>query len=272
MSETSPIGLVKLVLLVAGIGYLLLMLFALLFANRLIFPAPPPGYRDSPELLKLAYNENGDTVTMQFRHVPGSRYLVFYHHGNGEDLQSIQPRLNALQRMGFSVLAWDYPGYGTSDGRPTTEGILEIAETIWAQIPESFRFPHERVILYGRSVGSGPATWLASRHEAAGLVLEGAFTSIFRVGLPVNFLPWDLFDNLSLIDRIRSPVLFLHGTNDRTIPFRHGKQLLEKAAEPKSFTWIDGGGHNDLVEGYPEIYASSILRFTAFLEETSRAP
>jgi pimeloyl-ACP methyl ester carboxylesterase len=268
MSETSPIGLIKLVVLVTGLGYVFLMLFALLFANRLIFPAPPPGYRDSPELLKLAFNENGDTVTMQFRHVPGSHFLILYHHGNGEDLQAVQSRLQALQRMGFSVLAWDYPGYGTSDGTPTTKGILEIAEAIWEQIPENFGVPHDRVILYGRSVGSGPATWLASRHEAAGLILEGAFTSIFRVGLGVNFLPWDLFDNLSQIDQINSPVLFLHGTDDRTIPFRHGKRLLDKAAEPKFFAWFDGGGHNDLVDGFPDIYNSSILRFKAFLQQS----
>lgn len=268
MSETSPIGLVKLAVTVAAIGYLLLMLFALLFANRLIFPAPPPGYRDSPDLLKLAYNENGDSVTMQFRPVPQSRFLVFYHHGNGEDLQSIQARLNSLQRMGVSVLAWDYPGYGTSDGKPTTKGILRIAEAIWEQIPDTFGFPHDRVILYGRSVGSGPATWLAARRQPAGLVLEGAFTSIFRVGLGRNFLPWDHFDNLSRIDRLRCPVLFLHGTEDRTIPFSHGQRLLEQSAGPKFFTWIDGGGHNDLVENYPDIYASSILRFKAFLEQS----
>lgn len=267
MSESSPIGLLKLALLVVGIGYLLLMLFALLFADRFIFPAPPTGYRDSEALLKLTVNETGDTVTMQFRPVPGSRFLVLYNHGNGEDLQGIQPRLEALQTMGFSVLAWDYPGYGTSTGRPTTRNILKTAETIWQQIPDSFGFPHERVILYGRSVGSGPATWLASRHKPAGLILEGAFTSIFRVGLGINILPWDLFDNLSRIEAVDSPILFLHGTEDRTIPFSHGRHLLEKAAEPKFFAWFNGGGHNNLVEEYADIYSSSILRFKAFLQE-----
>jgi alpha-beta hydrolase superfamily lysophospholipase len=267
MSESSPIGLVKLILLVVGIGYLLLMLFALLFADRFIFPAPPPGYRDSQALLKLTVTETGDTVTMQFRQVPGSRFLVLYHHGNGEDLQAIQPRVNALQAMGFSVLAWDYPGYGTSTGRPTTRNVLATADAIWQQIPDSFGFPHDRVILYGRSVGSGPATWLATRYESAGLILEGAFTSVFRTGLGINILPWDLFNNLSYIDEVGSPVLLLHGTDDRTIPFRHGQQLLEKAREPKFFAWFDGGGHNELVESYAEIYRSSILRFKAFLEE-----
>jgi pimeloyl-ACP methyl ester carboxylesterase len=261
MSATFSIGLLKPVAIAVALAYLGLALFALLFANRLVFPAPAPGYVDGPGLLKFTYNQRGDQVTLQYLNNPTSPWLVYYHHGNGEDLAGVRDRLEALHRAGFSVLAWDYPGYGTSDGRASERLVLQIAEQIWHGIPDSFGYAPDQIILYGRSVGGGPATYLASRQDAAGLILEGTFTSIFRVGIRVNILPWDLFDNLKHITAIRCPVLLLHGTHDETVPFRHSQQLLERAPAPKSFTWFDGGRHNNLLDAYPEIYSSSIRRF-----------
>lgn len=263
-------SLLKLVLVVLLAAYLGLAAFAYLFANRLVFPAPPPGYRDAEDTLKHTCPITGDRITLLHLPQPDAAYLVFYHHGNGEDLMGIRERLQVLHEAGFAVLAWDYPGYGTSEGRATEKRVLELAGQLWETIPEQFGYAHDRVILYGRSVGGGPATWLASRGNPAGLILEGTFTSIFRVGLPFNPLPWDLFDNLSRIRQIRCPVLFLHGTADRTVPFSHGKALHEAAPSPKFFSWFDGGGHNDLVEAYRENYDSSILRFRRFLDQARR--
>lgn len=265
MSSPPPFGLLKLLLATAGIGYLGLAGFALLFANRLVFPAPPTGYGADPGITYWTGRETGQRVSVLFLENPASRFLVFYQHGNGEDLASVRPRLEYLRQLGYAVLAWDYPGYGTSEGRPSEPAIKAIVKEIWDEIPTRVGVPHDRVILYGRSVGGGPATWLAASEKAAGLILEGTFTSVFRVVLPVNILPWDIFDNLALIDRIQCPVLFLHGTDDRVVPFRHSQRLHQRASPPKSFTWFDGGGHNDLVEAYADIYASSLLRFSQTL-------
>ncbi|MGC9452267.1 MAG: alpha/beta hydrolase [Oceanipulchritudo sp.] len=267
MPGPSTFSLLKLVAVLLVLGYLGLALFAALFANRLLFPAPPSGYSDSPEILKFRYGESGTAVSMLFLANPGSPYLVFYHHGNGEDLQSVLPRLQGLREAGFAVLAWDYPGYGTSEGRPSESLVLEIAGRIRDAIPEITGYPKDRTLLYGRSLGGGPAIWLASREEAAGLILEGVFTSVFRVGLGINILPWDLFDNIKRIRSIRCPVLVMHGTRDGTVPFRHGVRLLEAAPEPKFFTWFDGGKHNDLIEAYPDAYYSSIRKFVEFMED-----
>ena len=268
MLSAPNIGIIKLILILPGIGYVLLVLFALLFANRLIFPAPPPGYSDSPDIIKFPYDAQGNAVSMVYLGQPVGRYLVFYQHGNGEDLQSVLPRLESLRSAGLSVLAWDYPGYGTSDGRPSEDLILEIAEGIWREIPKRYGYPHERVVLYGRSIGGGPAIWLASRHRAAGVILEGTFTSIFRVGLPVNILPWDVFDNLKRIASVQCPSLFIHGTADRTVPFSHSIELHANANAPKFFAWIEDGDHNDIIETYPDVYYSSLRRFLRFLSQS----
>jgi len=248
-------------LLLPVAGYLGLCLYAALFANGRVFPSPPSGYRDSPDILKFQYNDAGDAVSMVYLFNPNSRYLVYYHHGNGEDLQSVLPRLKFLEQAGFSVLAWDYPGYGTSDGQSTEKLVQEIAQKIWESLPSEFGYGPEQVILYGRSLGGGPAIRLAVEHKAAGLVLEGCFTSIFRVGLGASILPWDIFNNQAEIGSIRCPVLVIHGTDDPVVPFSHGKRLFEKAPQPKTFTWIEDGGHSDIIEKYPEVYYTSLNRF-----------
>jgi pimeloyl-ACP methyl ester carboxylesterase len=269
MSGTPSMSFIKLLILIPGLSYLGLACFALVFANRLVFPAPPPGYTDSPDLLKFTYNEAGDQVSMVYLDNPRARLLVFYQHGNGEDLNSILPRIQALRQMGFAVLAWDYPGYGTSDGKPTEKNVNAIAGQILDMIPGQFGYPVEQILLYGRSVGGGPAIDLATRHAVAGLVLEGTFTSIFRVGIKYNILPWDIFDNLARIGDIKCPVLLLHGSDDQVVPFSHSQALLEQAPSPKFFSWFSGGSHNDLLDAYPEIYTSSIVRFVRFLETRS---
>ena len=170
MSSMPSIGFIKLLLLLPFLAYAGLMAFAFLFANKLVFPVPPPGYSDSPDIIKFRYNEKGESVSMVFLDNPGSRYLIFFHHGNGEDLHHSLSRMKALQKAGFAVLGWDYPGYGTSDGRPTEAIVLEVAEKILTAIPSSFQYPADRLIHYGRSLGGGPATALASRYPAAGLI------------------------------------------------------------------------------------------------------
>lgn len=264
MSQTS-FGIIKLLIIIPGIAYIGLVVFAAVFANRLVFPAPAASYKDSADIIKFAYDDNGRSVSMIFLENPGSRFLIFYHHGNGEDLQHVLGKAKFLRDAGFSVLAWDYPGYGTSDGSPSEKLVLEVAEKVWKRIPEDFGFPHDRVIQYGYSLGGGPAIWLAKQDACAGVIVEGTFTSIFRVGLPVQLLPWDLFNNQKWVKSIQCPILVMHGTRDETVPFSHARKLYDLAPDPKSFTWINDGRHSDLLDTYQETYLDSLKRFSESL-------
>lgn len=266
MPAMENFGFYKILLIFLVAGYLGLVLFAAIFANRLVFPAPPAGYRDSEDIIKFTRDDKGTHLSMVFLPHPDSSHLVFYHHGNGEDLSHIISRLEAVRHAGFSVLAWDYPGYGTSEGKPTESGIYRAAEQILKSIPDTYGFDMAKVVHYGRSLGGGPGIWLAVRYPCAGVILEGSFTSIFRVALPVNILPWDMFDNLKGIRDIKCPLLVIHGTEDKTVPFSHAKQLYQAALEPKFFTWLDQAGHNDLLGEHRDVYLASLVTFNEYLE------
>lgn len=259
-------GMVKAVLAGVVIFYGGLMIFAVTMANRMIFPAPESSYEDGAGEEKVVYNEAGEEVTVRVLTNPGARWVLLYHHGNGEDLGRIDARLEALRGLGFVVVAYDYPGYGTSDGKPTEGSVRAAAEAVWRWIPERTGYGVESVVQYGRSVGGGPAIWLASEFGAAGLIVEGTFTSTFRVMTRWKLLPFDIFDNLSRIGGLACPLLILHGTDDDTVAFWHGERLLAAAPEPKFFGWFAGGGHNNLVEDYWPTYRASVEHFREYLE------
>ena len=119
------------------------------------------------------------------------------------------------------------------------------------------------IILYGESLGSGVAVQLAASQPVGGVILDAPYTSIADVGariypyLPVQALILDRYDNLSRIDRINSPLLIVHGDQDTLIPIAMGRELHKRAAEPKQFSPIAGGGHADhhLFGSYDVIHA-----------------
>jgi pimeloyl-ACP methyl ester carboxylesterase len=255
----------KLTLVVSAVSWIGLAAFALLFANKMIFPAPPSSYKDSDAILKIPYGSGGYVISAVYLPNPDADKVIFYHSGNGEDLGNIMGRLQDLQKRGFSVFAYDYPGYGTSTGSPNQKTVYQSAEAGVRHLREELGYQKSQIILYGRSLGGGPTAYLAKKDPYAGLILEGVFTSTFRVMTRVRVLPWDIFDVLGKIPHIQCPVLVIHGTRDFTVPFHHGQTLWRHAPETKSFLWIDGGGHNNLIENHPEAYWLAFSEFTGSL-------
>lgn len=233
--------------LVLVAAYLALALLVFLTADRLIFPAPPAGYTGA-ELEGFRTVRTADGVSLAMVHLPhpDARYTILLSHGNGEDLASISPMLRELHRMGFAVVAYDYRGYGASEGRPDVQGVLTDARAVFDHVTDELGVPPERIILYGRSVGSGPAVHVAAQERVAGLVLESGFTTAFRVVTRVPVFPFDRFHNLRLLPAVQAPVLLIHGRRDRVVPFSHGERLYRAASQPKYRLWLDDAGHNDV--------------------------
>ena len=172
-----------------------------------------------------------------------TRYTILFSHGNAEDLGDLSGHLEQFRQHGFSAIAYDYSGYGTSSGKPTERAARLNVEAVYDYLVTKRGIAPDRIIIWGRSIGSGPSVHLAANRPAAGLVIECGFVSAFRVLTRVRLLPFDRFDNLRALERVTCPVLIIHGTDDEIIPFWHGQRLFDTAREPKSRLWVERAGH-----------------------------
>jgi fermentation-respiration switch protein FrsA (DUF1100 family) len=235
------------VVLTALLTYTAFASLAYFVSDRMIFQPPRPSYRPDQLPIVMLPGADGGSIATLYLPNPRAALTLLYAHGNAEDLGQLAPSLEELRRAGFSVLAFDYRGYGASTGGPTTaSGATRDMEAVYQHAVRTLGIPTSRLVLYGRSVGSGPATDLAARFPVGGLVLESAFVSAFRVVTRVALLPFDRFPNLRHLRRVHAPVLVIHGTDDEVIPISHGRRLFETARRPKQALWIEGAHHNDV--------------------------
>ena len=178
--------------------------------------------------------------------------VLLYLHGARWDVTGSAARVRRMQDLGFAVLAIDYRGFGKStDTLPSEHGAYEDAAQAWAWLAR--QHPQRQRFLFGHSLGSAVAVHLASEvSDARGLIVEGAFTSIpdvyktLRFGwLPLSGLITQRFDAAARIERVRVPVLVVHGTEDRLIRPELGRALFERAPAPKRFELVEGGSHHN---------------------------
>ncbi len=247
---------------VLAAAYVLLFLFALFRSDAMIFPAPPSKY--GPEIVTTTLTSaSGYRIPVLLHDNPEAEFTILFSHGNGEDLGDSVEGLAGFQAYGFQVVAYDYPGYGLSTGRATEANTYEAADAVYKWLTKEKGIPPERIIVYGRSLGSGPSIHLAGQHPAiAGIILEGAFASTFRVMLPINILPFDKFENEKKLRSIDIPLLVIHGERDQVVPFWHAKANLNASpSSHKSYLWIPGGGHVDAAHLASDAYWKSIHEF-----------
>lgn len=249
--------------------YLALVLLGAFFADGLIFFPHRSSYKDGPEILKLT-TAGGKKISALYLANPAARFTLLISHGNAEDIGDDRPWLEELNEAGFSVLAYDYEGYGTSEGTPSEKAAYEDESSAYDYLTRTLHVPPENVIIYGRSVGSGPAVHLAARAPVAGLVLQSPFLSAFRVLTRVPLLPFDKFPNYKDVRRVHCPLLIMHGEADSVIPFWHGKKLYELANGPKTFLPIPGADHNDLEFVAGKTYMTALHQFAASLSESGK--
>lgn len=253
------------VVLAAALVYICLTLWGCLMVNRMIFLPPRASYADSPEILKLEAAP-GIRISALYLENPEAVCTILYSHGNAEDIGHLRPLLEEFRRRGFAVMAYDYEGYGTSAGRPSETAAYRDVTAAYRYLTREAGVPAKRIIVFGRSVGGGPAVELAVREPVGGLVLQNAFVSAYRVLTRIPLFPFDKFRNLAKIDRVRAPVLVIHGEADEIVPFWHGQRLFAAAPEPKRHGWIAAAGHNDLEYVAGESYWETLAAFSRLVQ------
>lgn len=219
---------------------------------------PPAGRYEAPRMDGVRFEDvfltTNDGTRIHAWHLPAedARGTVLFLHGNAGNLSDRYHWLRAMNGLGMDVLAIDYRGYGKSAGTPDEAGLYEDAETAYLHLLENRRVRPETLVVYGTSLGGGPACDLASRFPCAGLVLQSTFSSLpdvaeTMVPLPTGPFMANRFDNLEKIAAVEAPKLFIHSRTDEVIPYDLGKRLYDEARVPKRLVTLDKVGHNDVL-------------------------
>lgn len=171
---------------------------------------------------------------------------VILFPGRGVNISYELDAIYYLWQLDASVLAVDYPGFGTSQGQPSEQACYATASAAWQELTEHRSVMPENVILYGRSLGAAVAAWLAARVNCRGLVFHGGFPSLPRAAqshLPawsVNLFCRTTLDAERWIAQCTCPLLVLHAKDDRLVPLTLAKSVFDRAKGPKRFVEIPG--------------------------------
>jgi len=195
------------------------------------------------------------------------RANVVYFHGNGANLSNWSPILVGIVKRGYSVLAFDYRGYGQSTGHPTERGLYRDVDAV---------VRHEKAkneeaiptIYWGRSLGATMAAYAATIQPPDGMILESGFVNARAAvrSSPIlavlSVFSSYRFPTAQWVNRANRPVLVMHGNRDSVIPFTLGQELFDALTVPKQFAIIEGGDHNDDVPRDAHAYWSAVDRFS----------
>ncbi len=241
----------------------------LTFAGAQFSYAEPPQISHSDVVWMTARDDDGDWISGLFASGdPDNDVCVIHFYGNNETLRASEYVIESLRGRGYSVLMFDYRGYGSSRGKPKESSFYADAELVYEWLRE--RHPKLRVVLSGWSVGSAVATYLAeSVADVHGLMLFSAPTNMVEVVSHI-FPPDQIiieeampfrFDSLDRIRRVKCPILLVHGENDTVVPYGMSREL-EAAAKTRLVRYdVPGAGHRDLfAKGGAELW-SQVYRF-----------
>jgi len=241
--------------------------------NKLVFQPPPSSYNKDPNLIWL-HTDLGEVIPAFYIQVPDAHFTLLFSHGNAEDLGLIIRYFRDVsQELQVNVFAYEYTGYGMSTGSiPAEGGIYADIEAAFKYLRDIMGIPWSQIVLYGRSIGTGPSCHLATRTAVRGMILQSPMVSIYRIPFQFRFtLPGDLFTNVDKVSSMCTPVHIIHGTRDEIVPCWHGHSMHEAcvkrgiAYDPH---WVEGADHNSLEQHAGDAFFDHLRRFLQYLQET----
>ena len=206
--------------------------------------------------------ENGEDVEKA-----ASRGLVLYFGGNAEEVSG--QMFDAARLAPWSAAAVNYRGYGLSEGRPGETALVADALAVYDRLRARGDVDPERIVVFGRSLGSGVAVQLAASRPVRAVILVSPFDSLRSLArrqypfLPVSLLLRHPFDSLARAPRIEAPLLVLAGGRDTLVPAALSRRLHDAWGGPKRWTLIPEADHNDIQAQSP--YWPAIRGFLAAL-------
>ncbi len=249
--------------------YILVGLYLFLFQSKFVYYPEYPERKvtETPDNIGLRYGDvileivNGEKITGWFVTGENSRGVVLFCHGNAGNIGHRLESIRIFHELNLDVFIFDYRGYGASDGKPSESNTYEDGEIAWKYLVDERHIDPKKIIVFGRSLGGGVASYIASRFSPGLLILESTFTSLPDVAAPrFPYFPVRLVMNiqyptLKYLSEVNCPVLIIHSRDDEEIPFSHGQKLYEKAGDLKEFLEIKGThdeGYKDSSPFYEE--------------------
>lgn len=244
------------IVLGAIVLYILIGSFLYAFQESMIFhPWDLPQdhtyeFQHDFEELFLRTEEDAVINALHFK-AENSKGVILYFHGNAGHLQRWGAITSHLIDKGYDLFIIDYRTFGKSKGELSEEALYHDAQFCYDYLVE--KYATEDIIIYGRSLGSGVASKLASENKASHLILESPFYSLADVAktrfpiFPVERLLKYELPNYKNLQKVDYPITIFHGTSDFVVPYSSGEKLKESlnGKEVKLIT-IEGGGHSDL--------------------------
>jgi len=242
----------------------LIMIFPKFIEKRLIFFPDKSNDSTTPDAYGIEYDDvtfrtedglnlNGWFVSGKKSSPDDNLHTLLWFHGNAGNINRRLDNIKMLHdRVPVNVFIIDYRQFGKSEGKVSEQGTYLDAKAALSYLHSRKDINNEKIIFFGRSLGSAVAVDLAVKEKCCALVLETPFTSIKEMGqtlypflsISLHFLRTK-YDSLSKIKQIKVPTLIMHGDKDELVPFEQGRKLYEHANEPKEFYTIPGAMHND---------------------------
>lgn len=201
--------------------------------------------------------EDGGHVNGIHFKVPNSKGVVYYFKGNSRSVKGWGKFARDFLGKGYDFFVVDYRGFGKSRGRRTEAILYNDSQHVYKWLTQ--RYDEEKIIIYGRSMGSGIAARIASWNNPRMLILDSPYYSFFhqinRYGflLPIRLILRYQIRTDRFLKKVQCPIFLIHGTRDRLIPFQFSKMLGDIAPKRTKLFGIVGGGHNDL-PNFPEYH------------------
>ena len=244
------------------IGYLIFASMLYFLQEKMIFlpVSLPEDYRyEFNANFEEIFLENQDGARLNGLHFKSKdpRGVILYFHGNAGNLARWGEITQYFTRFQYDVVVMDYRTYGKSRGKLSESALYEDGQIFYDYVVEQFK--EDQLIIYGRSLGTGIATWLGSRNDPAQIILETPYYSFLDIGqerfpyLPVKWMLKYHFRSHEYVQQISCPITIFHGTNDNVVPIRSGRKLFDSIpGSSKEMVVIEGGGHNNLsqFDGY----------------------
>jgi fermentation-respiration switch protein FrsA (DUF1100 family) len=240
---------------ILSIGLILLIMIYALQDKLIFFPENIPrsypfSFATPFEEVYLKTPDNAEINALHFRN-EAPKGVILYFHGNAGSLRSWGYVAADLLPFGYDVFIVDYRGFGKSTGTRTEAALHQDAQLAYNYLVK--QYPENKIIVFGRSIGTGVAVPVAAQNQPKCLILETPFYNFEDVAkthypfLPVTVLLKYTFRSDKLIKQVPCPTYILHGTADNIVPYASGEKLAQLAGSDKAtLITIPGGGHNDL--------------------------